>query len=64
MKFIEISNNKFVNLKYVFEISLEEVNDKFKWAFISAISDDIFYSRLFDTKEEARQWLKNSIIEL
>ncbi len=60
---IKVGDEKILNLNYIFLISLEECKGKYRWSFISAISDDIIYSPSFNTIKEAKKWLEKKLKE-
>jgi len=70
--FIEIDDGKYVNLRNVFSITFEPLNEKGSWLFHSpAISQAtphastykelLIRSRHFATREEAFDWLKATV---
>lgn len=62
MKFVEVDNDVFVNLDNVFNVSISPYSqNKYIWVFYSIDNSDDYsvYSRTFDSREEAREWLFN-----
>jgi hypothetical protein len=70
--FIEIDQGKFVNLRNVFSITFEPLNDKGSWLFhgsaitqatphASTYKELFIRSRVFLTSEKAFEWLKSTV---
>ena len=62
MKFVEVDNDVFVNLDNVFNVSISPYSkNKYIWVFYSIDNSDDYsvYSRTFNSREEAREWLFN-----
>lgn len=61
MKWVEVSENLFVNLNLVTDIFLVLEKEKYRWVF-SFGDEDFIKGKSFDSEKEAREWLKNNIL--
>ncbi|WP_456402944.1 hypothetical protein [Persephonella sp.] len=63
--FIEIDENLYVNSDTVTAVELtvvssEPYGEMFRWAFYTSAGEkSIFFSKVFDTKEDAVSWFEN-----